>query len=331
MTPLRLVTLVGVVAATGCGSAATPTSSPSAPAAARVGPGLVAGLTAAAAARAPWRCASVDAPPLFEETLTLGGHAWTSAGHALTRAGATPDVVTIGVIGDAGGARPATLAALGRLRAKLDAAKVDVVLVLGGMGSTRAEIEATLGALATTAPWPVIALPGDLEPAGDQTAAIADLRSHGAPVLDGRLARYVELGGATLATLPGASAPERLGAGPDGCAYDAVDVAALTDALSGRPGLRILVTAEAPRELAAGEPTGEAGLVPHAPIDVLLHGAADAASPAATGTRDGSAHPLAPGPADATGRLPGPAHPPTAGVLAVHGGAWTWRVLADAK
>ncbi len=326
----RLARATCLVLLAGCG-AAGPTSTPSAPAAARVGPGLVAGLAAAATERAPWRCASLESPPLVEETLTLGGHAWTTAGHALTRGGPAPDVLTIGVIGDAGGARPATLATIGRLRAKLDAAKVDVVLVLGGMGTTRADIEATLGALATRAAWPVVALTGDLEPAADQTAAIADLRSHGAPVLDGRLARYVELGAATLGTLPGASAPERLAAGPGGCAYDETEIAALTDALSTRPGLRVLVAAEAPREQVGGEPTGDAVLVPHAPIDVVLHGAADDASPAATGSRDGSARALAPGPADATGRLPGPAHPPAAGILAIRGGAWTWRVLADAK
>ena len=330
VTNVTRLALLAVAA--GCGSAATPTSAPaSGPAAARVGPGLVAGLAAAAAERAPWRCASLDAPALVAETLTVGGHTWTVAGHALTRDGAAPETLSIGVIGDAGGAAPATLAALGRLRSKLDNAKVDVVIVLGGMGSTRADIEATLGALATKAPWPAVALPGDLEPAGEQTAAITALRSHGAPVLDGRLARYVELGAASIATLPGASAGERLAAGANGCAYDAADVAALTDALSARPGLRVLATTEAPRALVAGEPTGELVLAPHAPVDVLLHGAADAPSPAATGSRDGAGRALAPGPADATGRLPGPAHPPAAGVLAIHGSAWSWRVLADAK
>ena len=66
------------------------------------------------------------------DTLALGGHTWRLSGHALTRDGAPAADIAIGVIGDAGGAAPATLAAIGRLRGKLDAAKVDVVVVLGG-------------------------------------------------------------------------------------------------------------------------------------------------------------------------------------------------------
>jgi len=326
----RAAALVASLAA--CGASSPPSAgTAAAPAAARVGPGLVAGLAAAADERAPWRCASLDSPPLADETLALGGHSWKLAAHALTREGAASADLAIGVIGDAGGAAPATLAAIGRLRGKLDAAKVDIVVVLGGMGATRADIEASLGALATHAAWPVVALPGDLEPAAAHGDAIAALRARGAPVIDARRARWIELGGAAVATLPGAIAAERLVAGADGCAYDADDLAALTDALSARSGVRVLATAEAPRGTSGGEPTGEVALAPHAPIDVLLHGAADAASPAASGTRDGAATALAPGPADATGRLPGPAHPPSAGVLAIHGNAWTWRVLASSN
>jgi hypothetical protein len=262
----------------------------------------------------------------------VGGHTWRLAAHALTRDGAPPDALAIGVVADAAGGAPPTLAALGRLRAKLDAAHVDVVLALGGMGGTRADIEATLGALATHAAWPVVALPGDLEPAAAHADAIAALRARGVPVVDGRLARWVELAPATVATLPGAGTAERLVAGADGCAYTAEDLAALTDALSAKPGVRVLATSEAPRAVAAaGEPTGDLGLLRHAAIDVVLHGAADAASPAASGSRDGGAVALAPGPADALGRLPAPAQPPSAGVLAIHGTAWTWRPLADTK
>ena len=100
------------------------------------------------------------------------------------------------------------------------------MLALGGMGTTRAELEATLGALADKAPYAVVALPGDLEHAGALTAAIARAaRRTGRLVLDGRLAQRIELPGATIATIAGAGAAGRLVAGDDGCLYRGDDVA----------------------------------------------------------------------------------------------------------
>ena len=50
-----------------------------------------------------------------------------------------------------------------------------------------------------------------------------------------------------------------------------------------------------------------------------------------SGNRDGAAVSLSPGSSDATPRLPGPRRTPTAGVLTVHGGAWSWRPIEDVK
>nr|MDQ3365199.1 hypothetical protein [Myxococcota bacterium] len=279
-------------------------------------------------ARAPWRCAAADGPRLADETLTIGEHAWQLADHTVRREGA--GAITIGVIADAGGAAAPTMAALGRLRAKL--AEVDLVISLGGMGSTQAELEATLGALADRAPWPIVAVPGDLESAADQVAAIAALRAKGQIVIDGRLARRIELPGVTIATLPGSAFESRLVAGGDGCGYRAADVERLLTELTPRPGVRVLASAEAPRITVEGEPAGELGLVPGASqeIDVALHGpVSEAASPARAGTRDGRATPLSPGTADATIRLPGPRASTSAGLLTITGRAWRWRPIAD--
>jgi hypothetical protein len=306
------------------------------PAASRVGPGLAAALAAADSARVPWRCTADDLPALADDAFAAGEHHWKVHGHALHRDDAG-ETATIGFIADAGGAAPATLAALGRLRAQLDAAAPDVVIALGGMGETEGELEATLGVLAEHASYPVVALPGDLEPEPAELAALAALAKRGARVVDGRRARWIELPAATIATIPGAGAPERLVAGGDGCAWTAPEVTAIYAALAGRPGLRVAASAEAPREtpgpkssVPGGQPTGELALVPPpAQVDVVVHGPTrEAPSAARSGTRDGSAAAMSPGTSDATTRLPAP-HVPSAGLLAIRGATWTWRPLRD--
>jgi len=310
--------LYGLILLAACGGSKTP------PASTRVGPALIAAIEAGEQALAPWRCASPSGPNLAEET--LGD--WKLAGHTMKRE--RDGAITIGVIADAGGSAPSTLAALGRLRAKLD--EVDVVLVLGGMGENRAALEATLGALGDRATWPIVALPGDLEPVTDLVDAIAALRAKGQPVIDGRLAQRIELPGVTIATIAGASDASRLVAGADGCTYRADDIAAAFTDLTAGKGIRILASAEAPRVTLQGEPAGELALVPGATheIDISLHGPVDvAASPARTGGRDGTAVPLTPGTSDATTRLPGPRRSTSAGLLTVNGNVWKWRPIAD--
>jgi hypothetical protein len=306
----------GLIALAACGSSAPPASS-------RVGPALIAAIEASDQVRAPWRCAAPDGPALAEETLA----GWKLSAHAMKRDAA--GTMTIGVIADAGGAAPATLAALGRLRAKLD--DVDLVIALGGMGTSRAELEATLGTLADRAKFALVALPGDLEHAGELSAAIGALRAKGMHVVDGRLAQRIELGTTLIAIVAGASDPSRLSAGAEGCAYGSGDVTVAFADLTANKGLRILASAEAPR-VVHGEAGGELGLTPGAAqeLDISLHGPLDpAASPARSGGRDGGAVPLSPGTADATTRLPGPRRSTNAGKLVITGTAWKWSVIAD--
>ena len=311
------------------------------PAGARVGPALAAALSAAEAVREPWRCAAPDGPGAPEESLAIGGHTWRIAGHALVLdpAGGMGDRgVAIGVVADAAGSAPATLAALRRLRDRL--AHVDLMVTLGGMGATAAELDAVFAVLADRAPWPLVALPGDLEPVPAQVAAIAAARKRNAPVFDGRLVQRIELPGATIAVVPGAAAASRLGAGPDGCRYRPADATAAFADLTPRPGLRILASAEPPRddgELPAGELAVTAGAGEQ--IDVALHGPSrEAATPACRGGRDGAAVAVTPGTSDATARLPEMremrdprdlGRAATAGVLTVRGGAWTWQPVDD--
>lgn len=300
------------------------------PSAPRVGRLLAALLAAADAERAPWRCAALDTPTIPDAQLATGPRRWQLGAHMLRRIDSDP-VVAIGVIADAAGSSPQTIAALGRLRAALEKSAPDVVLALGGMGSTQAELEATLGTLAEGATWPLVALPGDLEATSAHVAALASLRERGAHVLDGRLVRWIELPGVTIGTLPGAGSRDRLLAGIDGCQWTDEDVSKLYSAITEKSGMRIVASSEAPRTRVAGEPAGELGLVPAQPIEVALHGpVAPAPSPAKSGLRDGARVPLSPGSADATRRLPD-AHTPSAGLLVIRAGTWSWRPLAVAN
>jgi hypothetical protein len=309
-----------------------------APAGSRLGPAIAAALEAADQAREPWRCAAPDGPSAADEALTTGTHTWQLGARVMKLA--APGDVAIGVIADAAGSAPETLAALGRLRARL--AQVDLVISLGGMGATRAELEATFAALTDRASWPLVALPGDLEPVTGQAEAIAAARQRGTAVVDARLVQRIELPAATIALVPGVGAASRLAAGADGCGYRAEDVAAAFADLTPRAGLRILASAEAPREAGPGEPTGELAMTVGAgqQIDIALHGPpssaasgppSDAATPAQSGNRDGAAVSLSPGSSDATPRLPGPRRTPTAGILTLHGSTWSWRPIEDVK
>ena len=301
------------------------------PVGAQVGPALVAALAAADQTRLPWRCVAPDGPQHPELTLTIGDATWKLSGHGMRREGKPRRPTVIGAIADAGGAAPTTLAALGRLKTKL--ANADLVLALGGMGATQAELEATLGAIAQQAPYPVVALPGDLEPAPALTAAVAALRARGMYVVDGRLLRHIDVPGATIALVPGGGATGRRVAGTEGCAYQARDVTGLFVELTGKDGIRIVASAEAPRVTVGGEASGELALTPNAgqEIDVVLHGpTTESATRARAGARDGGAATVTPGTADATLRLPGPLRPSTAGLMTIAGGAWSWKSIADA-
>ncbi|MCW5808243.1 MAG: hypothetical protein KIT31_38195 [Deltaproteobacteria bacterium] len=208
---MRGAALVMVLVA--CGGSSAPSGS----AGARVGPALAAAIEAAAQAKAPWRCAAADGPEAKAETLQVGNRAWTIGAHAMALDGSGD--IAIGVIADAGG----NASALRKLRDGIGA--VDLVIALGGMGATQAEVEATLAALAPEKAA-VLAVPGDLEPAPAHGAAVAALRAKKLPVVDARLVHRVTVPGADVAVLPGAGAELRLAAGADGCGYQEHDVAA---------------------------------------------------------------------------------------------------------
>src|ERR1700710_2973529 len=115
--------LVAIALLAACGGKKTPAS-----AAPRIANALAAALTAAEHTKAPWRCIAADLP---EPAATLP-KPWKLVGSSLQHDNDKDHDLVIGVVADAGGDDPKTLAALGRLRARLDEAHADLVLALGG-------------------------------------------------------------------------------------------------------------------------------------------------------------------------------------------------------
>jgi hypothetical protein len=184
------------------------------------------------------------------------------------------------------------MAALRGLRRGFEAAKVDLVIAVGGLGQGADEIGAVLAAIGDDAPWPVVAIPGDREALAGHREAIAAAGRRGALVVDGGVIAAIELaaaGGVTIATLPGGPHDEQLIAGLDGCRYDEADARRVAADLAGRPGIRILATHVAPQQRGrrgsdlarGGIHAGDAALaaaIAALPPDVVLHGQIDEAA-----------------------------------------------------
>ncbi|MBK7077804.1 MAG: hypothetical protein IPH44_36590 [Myxococcales bacterium] len=245
--------------------------------------GLAAALDRAALEVAPWRCATL-APVTTAGELTAGGRTWRRQQRTLTSAGAS---LTVAAVADARGATDPAW------RAALRGAQVDLVVAVGGMGTTEAELTASLGALTDPA-WLTVAIPGTAEAWPAHRAAVAALAGGGAAIVDGSDLRLLDGGAAVLATLPGAAYPERLAAASDGCVYDGADAAAIVAAARAlaetRPAL--LATATAPQggasdRLVGGVHAGDPALAATvAPLAAVLH--APVGAPAGAGERDGA-------------------------------------------
>ena len=236
------------------------------------GEGLVAGVKAAAAEKAPWRCARGGATPL-------------ALAHDLP--------LVIGVVADAHAPSDATLAALAGFKDAFTRAHVAAVVTAGGMGTAEPELERTLGALVDPG-WTVIAIPGDRESVPGLRAAVAALHGRGGAIVDGAATRAIDLGSIKLATIPGAAFATRLAAGADGCTRDRADLDAALATLgpnvaTAEPAPMIAISATAPRttgdsDLApggvhAGELDLAAALAAH-PVDLIVHPQLGAPSPA---------------------------------------------------
>ncbi len=280
---------------------------------ARLGPqaGAVAGAAVALALvdapgwRVPARCTepSEDAAPagapvrVGARTFTFGADGKLQGGDAARQR------VLIGVVADARGADVATLARVRAAAASFAAAHVDVVVSLGGLGSTRAEIEPLLAALASDG-WLLVALPGDREAVAAHRETVAALAAHGAHVVDGSALGLLVVDGVTIGLLPGAPAgpgghAHGLVAGADGCARAGEDLAALERRVAAEPGPHVLAAHQAPRQRGleatdvalGGVHVGEVGLADlatHVGAVAFVHAGLDETGGRVTGSSWGS-------------------------------------------
>ncbi len=215
---------------------------------------LAAAVDGAGEIAAPHRCARLTEPKeslVSPQTLSLlEARGMTLDGRTLRLGRSGSGRLVVGVVADARGGDAKLIAEqAARIRKQLKAGKVELLISLGGMGETRGEIISALEPLASGAPWPVLALPGDREPLEEHRAAIAELdQKPDTLVLDGSRIRFVATGDVILGTLPGAAHARRLLAGAEGCQYAAEDADALAEALLQHEETRVVVTHAPPRQ-----------------------------------------------------------------------------------
>jgi len=231
------------------------------PAAAGAAGETIAGALARVLAEAPtWRvpahCMEADedaAEAPAQAPIVVGARSYVLDGVNLVGGDATRRRAIIGVAADARGADAATLAGARTAAASFAGAHVDVVVSLGGLGTTRAEIEPVLAALAGGGAWLLVALPGDREAIAAHREAVAALAAKGVKIVDGSALGVLIVDGVALGLVPGApaGASERahgLVAGADGCARTRMDLEALSTRLAAAPGPHLVLAHRAPRQ-----------------------------------------------------------------------------------
>ena len=226
---------------------------------AAVAAALAGAMATAAKAVEPWPCAALEEAPTPPVALRLEG--WKLDGLALVPTGnaGAAAAQAVGFVGDAGGGEASTVVQLRRAAAAFAKGKVGLVVSLGGMGGEAEAIAAGLRALAADG-LVVVALPGDLEPLGEHRKAVARLQQEDLAVVDGSVVRWLKLGTATIATLPGARHAGQLVAGTEGCAFDDAAVEATLSRLADGGGIKVLASWAAPRAGASSSANGDLAL-----------------------------------------------------------------------
>jgi hypothetical protein len=134
--------------------------------------------------------------------------------------------VHIGVVADARAA--VATSRLKSLASEFEKRGADLVVSLGGMGTTSEEITAALAPFAEKN-LKLLAMPGDREGVPGHRAAVRRLQQAGHEVVDGSQVRRVKAGSIALVTLPGLADQEHLVAGENGCLFNEADLGALAE------------------------------------------------------------------------------------------------------
>ena len=234
------------------------------------------------AVREAFHCA--DSPLPTPQKVALGDRTLSVEGDTLTIAPGGHGL-TLGVVSDARGVTTETAANLALVREAFDREKVELVISLGGMGTSQEELAAAYRALGA----PLWAIPGDRESIPAHRAALAALAREGQAVFDGSRVRAIAAGGVLIAALAGADSAGQLVAGADGCRYRPADLTAVAARLAAHAGVRVWAAHAAPRQRGTGSADVALGGVhvgnialaaalPAARAHLVLHGEVDQAA-----------------------------------------------------
>ena len=174
-------------------------------------------------------------------------HGWHLDWHAPD--GHPEHSVTLGVLGATKDAYPGTLANLDHFLAAFAQEGVDVIIVAGDIGYAPEDIAKVLERLALSGRL-VVAITGNAEPIRSFHSAIIDVTRRHQNLIDGNLVRLIQLGPASLVTVPGYF-DERFMAAEEGCLYDGDDLEALDPMIEAADSPVVLVSHGPPR--GAGE------------------------------------------------------------------------------
>ena len=254
---------------------------------AKLATSLVQQLNSSLQLSAPFRCARVQ---VNLATPRVNGMSTSMTGATVQfEELAKKKSLRFGAISDARGSEEETLAAVSTLRESFVTEKVDLVLSLGGHGSSLASIQAVLSALTLDAPYLTIAIPGDRESVSAHREAVRELAKSGAKIIDGARYRVLSFGKVVVATMPGISKQANLIEGDNGCLHTVADVNQLLRYLPADTSL-LLASYAPPRQEgpegsdigAGGIHTGEAalaGLLQNKALSLVVHGMVDNATP----------------------------------------------------
>jgi len=248
----RLAIAVGLVGLTACGSKNESPSPALRAAAGDIARDIARAVEASEEVAVPFPCATLDAPSASEVELgEVGERKATRLGQTVRFTGKRGDQsLAVGLIADARGTAPETIASLGRLRAQLSDAGAEIIVLLGGMGQHEDELVTHIQLLIQDATWPVLVVPGDREEIPALRKAITRVGGDGGQVLDGSRVRFVVMDGAVLATLPGVASPERLFSRSLGCVYERADIDELASRLGAFEETRVWLSYSPPRSSA---------------------------------------------------------------------------------
>lgn len=190
------------------------------------------------------RCALLDASG--SEEAARGRYRYARDGYELDVTGPKDGVGRIGALAGMEDASPASLRGLDELLGRMRAARVDAVVVAGGIGTDEPSARQVLERFATL-DVPVLLVPGTSEPIDGFRDALEDVHGKAPNLVDMGIVRVARLPDATLVSLPGGARPHELLAGDEGCGLLDEDVRAFGDLVRERPDA-LVVSATPPRQ-----------------------------------------------------------------------------------